>query len=128
MVLNAGLFDRTKSVELFLSVVRYQRPLIPELSKALIDAGCNPAAQDNNGWDLLVWLAQDDHPADPQVTDLFLSAGCRANLDGCSYITAKLRDRFERILKEHAEWKESLGRMAAENSPASTFYSPDWGR
>ena len=106
----------------------YQQPLTLELAKLLIDAGCDPAAQDNDGWDALVWLAVDDHPVDPQVTDLLLSCGCRTNLDGCRGISNRHRLCFDQILKEHAEWKESLGRMSAENSPTDASYGPDWGR
>ena len=80
------------------------------------------------GWDALVYLAVDGHSADPQVTDLFLSAGCRTNLDGCEAISDGIRSRFDQILKEHAEWKEKRARIVAENSPTGTFYGPDWGR
>ena len=80
------------------------------------------------GWDALVYLAVGGHSADPQVTDLFLSAGCRTNLDGCKNISDGTRLRFDQILKEHAEWKENLDRMSAEHSPTDAFYGPDWGR
>ena len=92
------------------------------------DAGCDPARQDDYGRDVLVSLASRSHPVDPQVTDLFLSAGCRTNLDGCKRISDERRLRFDQILKEHAEWKENLDRMSAEHSPANAFYGPDWGR
>ena len=98
----------------------HQDPLTPELARVLIDAGCNPTAQNKNGWDALVWLAWDSHPVDPQVTNLFLSAGCRADLDGCENIFNKHRLRFNQILKEHAEWKEILGRMSAERPLADS--------
>ena len=103
-----------------------QRPLTLELAKLLIDASCDPTAQSGNGLDALVFLAWGGHPVDPQVTDLFLSAGCRTNLDGCKRISDERRLRFDQILKEHAEWKKQRDRLLAENSPTG---SPmDWGR
>ena len=98
----------------------HQRPLTPELARVLIDAGCDPTAQNKNGWDALVWLAWDSHPVDPQVTDLFLSAGCRTDPDGCKNIFNKHRLRFNQILKQHAQWKEVLGRISAERPPADS--------
>ena len=118
-LIDAGTFDE----EALSDVAWGQRPLTLELAKALIDAGCNPTAQDGDGWDALVWLAVGGYPADPQVTDLFLSAGCRMDLDGCEAISERTRFRFDQILKEHAEWK--LGR---ECVATSTSYGPDWGR
>ena len=91
-----------------------------------MDTGCDPTAQDNDGWDALVWLAYGDRFTDPQVTDLFLSAGCRTDLDGCASVFDEHRLRFSQILKE--QWKEQRGRMVAENFPADTSYGPDWGR
>ena len=99
-----------------------------ELAKLLVDAGCDPAVQSNDGWDALVCLAWDSRPVNPQVTDLFLSAGCRTNLDGCKCISDEHRLRFDRILKEHAGWKEKRIRLLTENSPTDTSYGPDWGR
>ena len=78
------------------------------------------------GWDALVYLAVDGHSADPQVTDLFLSAGCRTNLDGCEAISDGIRSRFDQILKE--QWKEKRDRVAVENMRADPIYGPDWGR
>ena len=127
LLIDAGAFDK----DALWRAARYQQPLALELAKLLIDAGCNPAEQEDGwckGWDALVWLAVDDHPVDPQVTDLFLSAGCRRDLDGCRYIDDRCRSSFDQILKEHAQWKESLNRMSAENSPTDTSYGPDWGR
>ena len=112
-----------------LAVAAYhQQPLSFEPAKILMSAGCNPAAQDKNGWDALVCLAGGGHPADPQVTDLFLSAGCRTDLDGCTGVFDRHRLRFDRILKEHAEWKTQRNRLLAEHSPTDAFYSPDWDR
>ena len=103
-----------------------QQPLSLELAKLLVDAGCDPTEQDRDGWDSFVCLADGSHLVDPQATDLFLSAGCRTDLDGCRLVDDEHRIRFDQILKEHAQWKESLGRMSAENSLAD---SPlDWGR
>ena len=127
LLIDAGAFNK----DALWRAARYQQPLALELAKLLIDAGCNPAEQEDGwckGWDALVWLAVDDHPVDPQVTDLFLSAGCRRDLDGCRYIDDRCRSSFDQILKEHAQWKESLNRMSAENSPTDTSYGPDWGR
>ena len=105
------------------AAAQYQQPLTLELTKALTSTGRDPAAQDGCGWDALVWLACGGHPVDPQVTDLFLSAGCRTDLNECTWIEDEHRLRFDRILKEHAEWK--LGR---ECVATSTSYGPDWGR
>ena len=106
---------------------RYQHPLIFELAKTLIDAGCDPAVRDDDGWDALVWLAHHaNHPVDPQVTDLFLAAGCRTDLDGCGSISDEHRLRFDQILKEHAEWREKQDRLLTENSP--TDFPVDWSR
>ena len=124
LLIDAGAFDKYA----LRWAAERQRPLTLELAKLLIDAGCDPAAQYDNSWDSLVWLAVSGHPVDPQVTDLFLSAGCRTNLDGCSHISDGTRLRFDQILKEHAEWKEGLSRMSAENSLTGTFYGPDWSR
>ena len=73
-----------------------------------------------------MYLAAEDSPVDPQVTDLFLSAGCRTDLDGCNFVSDEHRLRFDQILKE--QWKEKQGRLVAENSPADPTYGPDWGR
>ena len=122
LLIDAGAFNK----EALRDAVLGQQPLTLELAKLLISAGCDPAAQDNDGRDALVFLAWGGRPADPQVTDLFLSAGCRRDLVGCRYIDDRCRSRFDRILKEHAEWKEKQDRLLAENSPTD---SPvDWGR
>ena len=110
------------------TAIRYQPPLTLELAKLLIDAGCDPTAQNDIGWDALVSLAVGGHPVDPQVTELFLSAGCRTSLDGCGWLLDKHRLRFDQILAKHAQWKENLSRMSTENSQTDTFYGPDWGR
>ena len=126
LLIDAGAFDKGA-----LSVAAiHQRPLSLELAKLLIDTGCDPAAQDGdgwrNGWDVLVFLADGGHPVDPQVTDLFLSAGCRTNLDGCECIEDEQRLRFDQILKEHTQWKEKQDRLLAENSPVDL--PVDWSR
>ena len=36
--------------------------------------------------------------------------------------------RLDQILKEHLQWQENRDQVAAENSPAATFYGPDWNR
>ena len=119
LLIDAEAFDE----EALSKAAEHQRPLTLELAKLLIDAGCDPAAQDGDGWDSLVCLACGSHPVDLQVTDLFLSAGCRTDLGGCSLVSNKHRLRFEQILKEHAEWK-----LTQECVPADTSYGPDWGR
>ena len=122
LLVDAGAFNK----EALSYAAKYQQPLSLELAKLLIDAGCDPTVQDDDGWDALVYLAWGGHPVDPQVTDLFLSAGCRTNLDECRHVNDGCRLRFERLLEEHAQWKENLERMSAENSPAD---SPvDWDR
>ena len=108
------------------SVAEFQSPLPLELAKLLVDAGCDPAAQDSSGWDALVGLTCDDHPVDPRVTDLFLSAGCRTDLDGCGHISGEHHTRFDRILKEHAEWAEERSRLATETLRLDSFYALDW--
>ena len=122
LLVDAGAFSK----EALRAAAVHQRPLTPELARVLIDAGCDPTVQDHDGWDALVSLAWGKYPVDPQVTDLFLSAGCRTDLDGCKRISDETRLRFDQILKEHAEWKEQRGRMVAENSPAGS--AVDWGR
>ena len=124
LLVDAGACDKRVLSE----AARWQQPLTLELAKLLVDAGCDPAAQDDDGWDALVFLAIGGHPADPQVTDLFLSASCRTNLDGCEYIEDKSRFRFDQILKEHAAWKENRDRVVAENMRADLTYGPDWDR
>ena len=122
LLIDAGAFDKKP---LSWAAI-YQQPLTLELAKLLIDASCDPTAQSGNGLDALVFLAWGGHPVDPQVTDLFLSAGCRTDLDGCTGIFDEHRLRFGQILKEHAEWKKQRDRLLAENSPTG---SPmDWGR
>ena len=122
LLIDAGAFDEWT----LRYAAMHQRPLTSKLAKLLIDAGCDPTVQSHFGWDALVCLARGGHPVDPQATDLFLSAGCRTDLDGCTGVFDRHRLRFDQILKEHAEWKENLGRMSAENSPAD---SPvDWDR
>ena len=101
----------------------YQRPLTLELAKLLIDAGCDPAAQDGDGWDSLVCLACGGHPVDPQVTDLFLATGCRTDLGGRKNLSDKFRLRFDQILKEHAVWK-----LSRECDPTASPCGFDWGR
>ena len=101
----------------------HQRPLTLELAKLLIDAGCDPAAQDGSGRDSLVWLAIGGYSVDPQVTDLFLSCGCRRDLDGYERLLDEHRLRFEQILKEHAEWK-----LAQECVPVDGSCDVDWDR
>ena len=107
------------------AAIQHQR-LDFELTKLLIDAGCEPSARNDWGWDALVCLALGSHPVDPQVTDLFLSAGCRMDLDGCRSISDETRLRFDQILKEHAEWREKQDRLLTENSP--TDFPVDWSR
>ena len=121
-LIDAGAYDKDVLSEAAL----YQHSLPFELAKLLVDVGCDPTAQDNDGWDALVYLAAEDSPVDPQVTDLFLSAGCRTDLTGCRFVDEKHRLRFNQILKE--QWKEKQGRLVAENSPADPTYGPDWGR
>ena len=124
LLIDAGACDK---VALYAAAM-YQHPLTPELAKLLIDAGCDPTAKDWRSRDALACLANGGRPVDPQVTELFLSAGCRTNLDGCDRISDETRLRFDQILKEHAEWKEQRDRMVAESSPTDTSYGPDWGR
>ena len=124
LLIDAGAFDK----EALRIAARCQHPLTLGLAKLLINAGCDPTAQDNGRRDALVFLAWGDHPVDPQVTDLFLSAGCRTNLDGCKNISDGTRLRFDQILKEHAMWKENRDRIAAESMRADPTYGPDWDR
>ena len=124
LLIDVGACDKNS---LWTAAMR-QQPLTLELAKLLISAGCDSAAQDWRGWDALVFLAIGGHPVDPQVTDLFLSAGCRTNLDGCKRISDERRLRFDQILKEHAEWKEQRDRLLAEHSSTDASYGPDWGR
>ena len=122
-LIDAEILD----VRTLFAAARWQNPLTSELAKLLIDAGCDPAAQDDIGWDALVCLADGGHPVDPQVTDLFLSAGCRTDLDGDGgFFLDEHSARLDRILKEHAQWQESLSRMSAENSAANL--AVDWDR
>ena len=113
-------------MSVFEAAAGLQLPMTLTLADLLIKF--DPATRDANGWDALVWLTYGSCLADPQATDLFLSAGCRTDLDGCDGISDEHRLRFNQILKEHAQWKEKLGRISAENSPTGTFYGPDWGR
>ena len=122
LLLDAGTFSKYA----LRSAAACQQPLTLELAKLLISAGCDPAAQNGDGWDALVWLAHGNRLTDPQVADLFLSAGCRTDLDGCTGIFDEHRLRFEQILKE--QWKEAQNRLLTENSPTDIFYGPDWGR
>ena len=124
LLINSGAFDD----EALSYAAEYQQPLTFELAKLLISAGCDPTAQDDDGRDALVFLAIGGHLADPQVTNLFLSAGCRTNLDGCDRISGEHCLRFDQILKERAQWKEKQDCLLAENSPADTSYGPDWDR
>ena len=124
LLIDVGAFDgRALSHAAY-----FQQPLTLELTRLLIDAGCDPTEQDDDGWDALVHLAAGDSPVDPQVTDLFLSAGCRMDLDGCRGVFYGTRLRFDQILKEHTEWKEKRDRVAVENMRADPIYGPDWGR
>ena len=84
--------------------------------------------QDDDGWDALVYLASGGYPSDSQVTDLFLSAGCRTNLDGCKRLLDEHHLRFDQILKEHAIWEKGRDRIAAKSVQADPTYGPDWGR
>ena len=119
LLIDAGAYGKN----VLWAAARSQQPLTLELAKLLMDIGCDPTKQlpigcdpvkhHDSGWDSLVCLAYstivwERHPADPQVTDLFLSCGCRTNLDGCKMITDAHRLSFDQILKEHAEWKKSL--------------------
>ena len=104
LLIDAGAFHK----DALNSAAYYQQPLTLELAKLLIDAGCDPTAKDWHGRDTLVCLAYGGHPADPQVTDLFLSAGCRTSMDGCKGVFYRTYLRFDQILKEHAEWKEEV--------------------
>ena len=122
LLVDTGAFD-DKALR---DAAYFQQPLPLELARLLISAGCDPAAQDDDGRDALVFLAIGGHLADPQVTNLFLSAGCRTNLDGCDRISDEHRLDFNQILKE--QWKENLDRMSAEHSPTDAFYGPDWSR
>ena len=122
LLVDAGAFRE----DALSAAAEFQRPLIFELADLFV--GCNPAAQDDDGWDALVWLAHSGHPADPQVTDLFLSRGCRTDLEGCRTIDDEHCARFDRILKEHSEWKKERARLAVETSQADVLYGPDWGR
>ena len=129
LLIDAGAFDNDDDA--LSRIISFQRPVVFGLAKLLIHAGYDPTAQNGLGWDALVQLASYDHgghPVDPQVTELFLSAGCRTDLDGCRFVDEEHRLRFDQILKKHAEWEEKRARIVAENSPTGTFYGPDWGR
>ena len=119
LLVDAGTFD--KGALSYAAIC--QSPLSFELAKLLIDAGCDPAAQSVSGWDSLVYLAYGGHPVDPQVTELFLSAGCRTDLTGCRFVDEKHRLRFNQILKEHAERK-----LAWECVPVDGSCDVDWDR
>ena len=123
-LIDAGTFNKWSLP----NAAQYQNPLTFELAKMLINAGCDPAVQGSDGWDALVSLAVGGRPADPQVTDLFLSAGCRTDLDGCKAIFDEHRTRFDQILKEHARWKEPRERVAVENAPTVFPSNLDWGK
>ena len=123
-LIDAGAFDKGA-----LGIAaKYQHPLTCELAKLLVDTGCDPTEQDDDGWDALICLACGGYPVDPQVTDLFLSAGCRTHLDGCNGISDRTHLHLDRILKEHAMWKENRDRIAAESMRADPTYGPDWDR
>ena len=121
LLIDAGSFSQ----EALRWAAKCQQPLSLELAKLLIDAGCDPTVQDWRGWDALVYLAYGGRPADPQVTDLFLSAGCLTDLNGCRS-SAEHSVHFDQILKKHAEWKGQLDLLLAENSPADS--AVDWDR
>ena len=124
LLIDAGAFDKDA-----LSRAAYsQRPLTLELAKLLIDAGYDPTYRDQFGWDTLVYLAAGHDLVTPQMTDLLLSAGCRTNLDGCWGVIDEYDLRFDQLLKEHAQWKESRDRAAVENMRADPIYGPDWSR
>ena len=99
LLVDAGAFCE----DALSAAAEFQRPLIFEPADLFV--GCNPTAQDDDGWgwDALVSLAYNGRPVDPQVTDLFLSAGCRTDLDGCEDISDGHYLRFGQILKEHTE-------------------------
>ena len=118
-LVDVGVFDE----DALRTAAMFQQPLTLKLATALIDSGCDPTAKDWRGWNAFVYLARGGYPVDPQVTDLFLSAGCRRDLGGCGDISDRTRLRFDQILKEHAEWK-----LTQECVPADAFYAPDWGR
>ena len=111
---------------------QHQSPLSLALTKALIGAGCDPAVRDGYGssWDALVWLAAGGQPADPQVTDLFLSAGCSETLDDSLLQfqpferADRISLRFKELLQEHAQWK--LNRLDRECD--SSFCDLNWGQ
>ena len=124
LLIDAGAFDK----DALSRAAYWQHPLTLEMARFLIDVGCDPVAQNSGGWDTLVWLVHGGHPVAPQVTELFLSAGCRTSLDGCGWLLDKHRLRFDQILAKHAQWKENLSRMSTENLLTGTFYGPDWGR
>ena len=122
LLIDSGAFDK----DALQAAAEYQQPLTLELAKLLIDTGCDPFVQDECGWDALVCLAYGGYPVDPQVTDLFLSAGCQTDLDGCRFVNEEHHLRFDQILKEHTQWKEKQDRLLAEHSPVD---SPvDWSR
>ena len=121
-LIEAGGFDK----RLLRIAVQHQQPLSLDLAKLLISAGCDPAEQDEYGWDVMPSFSAHGRPVDPQVTDLFLSCGCRTNLDGCACIGELGRVRLDQILKEHAEWKKRRNRLLAENSQADS--AVDWSR
>ena len=83
-----------------------------------------PPKQGRDGWDAHVWLAYGSNPVDPRVTDLFLSAGCRTDLDGCKRISDERRLRFDQILKEHAQWKTE--RLDQEYASESSSCDLNW--
>ena len=116
--LATALLDAGACDEYALScAVQWQLALPLDLAKLLVGVECDPAAQNSSGWDALACLAWGGHPVDPQVTELFLSAGCRADLDGCECVEDEHRLRFGQILKEHAQWKaERLDRECASKS------------
>ena len=122
LLIDAGAFNKS----VLRSVAMFQHPLPFELAKLLMDVGCDLTAQDGNGGDAFVLLARSRYPVAPQVTDLFLSTGCRTVLDGCKGVFYETHLRFDQILKRHAEWKETQTRLLTENSPADS--AMDWSR
>ena len=118
-LIDAGVFDE----DALRTAAMFQQPLTLKLATALIDSGCDPTAKDWRDWDALVYLAAGDSTADPRVTNLFLSAGCRTDLIGCRLVDEKHHLRFNQILKKHAEWK-----LAQECVPVDGFRDLDWGK
>ena len=121
-LIDAGACDDDGHI---LSIAAYRQPLTMELVKLLMDAGCNPSARRSSGWDTLVCLAHSGRSVLPQVTDLFLSAGCRTDLSGCENISNTHRLRFTQILQEYAAWKAE--QLNSECAPTECDLILNWG-